>query len=187
MSRQRTAQVSSGGSHRAQPGSPRGSRSARAEGSPAAGREFPTRPLVAVGGVVIDRRRVLLVRRGRAPLKGQWSLPGGLVEAGEELGQALRRELREETSLEVEPTALIGVFERIVRNQRRSRAGREQSVRYHYIILDYACRYKSGRLRSASDATDARWVRPAELAKYRLTAQVRRAVLEAVRLSGAAR
>ena len=157
------------------------------EDSPAArdAREFPARPLVGVGAVVIHRGRVLLVRRGREPLKGRWSLPGGLVEAGEELTRALRRELREETNLEVKPTALIGVFERIVRDQRRARLGRQRRARYHYIILDYACQYKAGRLRPASDATDARWVRPAELAKYRLTAQVRRVVLEAVRLSGA--
>lgn len=184
MSRQRPGQVPSRGSNQAQPGGPRGSRSARTRGSPADAREFPARPLVGVGGVVIHRGRVLLVRRGRAPLKGQWSLPGGLVEAGEELRRAVRRELREETSLEVEPTALIGVFERIVRDQRRSRAGRQRSVRYHYIILDYACQYKAGRLRPASDATEARWVLPAELAEYRPTTQVRRVISEAIRLSG---
>lgn len=185
MSRQGPRQIPFRDSNQGKAGGPRGSRSAGAEGSPAAAREFPARPLVGVGGVVIHRGRVLLVRRGRAPLKGQWSLPGGLVEAGEELRRALRRELREETSLEVKPTALIGVFERIERDQRRSRAGGQGCVRYHYIILDYACRYQAGRLRPASDVSEARWVLPAELAEYRPTAEVRRVILEAIRLSGA--
>ncbi len=124
-------------------------------------REYPTRPIVGVGGVVVHRQRVLLIRRGREPLKGQWSIPGGVVELGEELAEAVRRELKEETGLVVEPLAVIAVLDRIERVRRR--------VKYHYVIIDYACRLKLGRLRPASDVVDARWVRREELPQYHLT------------------
>ncbi|MBZ5561880.1 MAG: NUDIX hydrolase [Acidobacteriia bacterium] len=123
-------------------------------------REYPTRPIVGVGGVVIHRRRALLIRRGREPLKGEWSIPGGVVELGEELAKAARRELKEETGLEVEPLAVIAVFDRIQRVRRR--------VKYHYVIVDYVCRLKRGRLRPASDVVDARWVRREDLHRYHL-------------------
>ncbi len=123
-------------------------------------REYPTRPIVGVGGVVIHRQRALLIRRGREPLKGEWSIPGGVVELGEELAEAARRELKEETGLDVEPLAVIAVLDRIERVRRR--------VKYHYVIVDYVCRLKRGRLRPASDVVDARWVRPDELQGYHL-------------------
>jgi 8-oxo-dGTP diphosphatase len=124
-------------------------------------REFPDHPVVGVGGVVIRGGSVLLIRRGREPLKGQWSIPGGLLELGEELAAGVRRELKEETGLEVEPLETLAVFDRIFHEGSR--------VRYHYVIVDYACRCKRGRLRPASDVLDARWVRRADLPKYHLT------------------
>ena len=124
-------------------------------------REFPDRPLVGVGGVVIHRNRALLVRRGSEPLKGEWSIPGGLMEVGESLTDAVRRELKEETGLDVEPLEIIEVFDRIFRSGRR--------VRYHFVIVDYVCRLKGGRLRPASDVLDARWVRREDLKKFHLT------------------
>ena len=124
-------------------------------------REFPTQPLLGVGGVVIDRGRVLLIRRGREPLKGEWSIPGGLLELGESLTDAVRRELKEETCLDVEPLECLLAFDRI--------ATEEGRVKYHYVILDYVCRRQGGRLRAASDAVDARWVRREDLAQYHLT------------------
>src|SRR5579863_2663009 len=124
-------------------------------------REFPKSPLVGVGGVVIHRKRVLLIRRKRQPLKGEWSLPGGLVELGEELHQAVCRELKEETGLDVEPLEILAVFDRIMRADTRS--GR---VRYHFVIVDYACCWKRGRIVPSSDVTDARWVRRKDLAQY---------------------
>jgi 8-oxo-dGTP diphosphatase len=117
-------------------------------------REFPETPLVAVGAVVVDEGRVLLVRRGREPLKGHWSLPGGLLEVGEALADGLVREVREETGLTVEPVELIELLDRIHRNGER--------VRYHYVIADYLCRVVSGQLTAASDADAARWVERAE-------------------------
>jgi ADP-ribose pyrophosphatase YjhB (NUDIX family) len=127
-------------------------------------REFPDHPLVGVGGVVIYRRRVLLIRRGAEPLKGQWSLPGGMLELGEELEDGVRRELKEETGLEVEPLDKLTVFDRIMRG-----GADGQRVRYHYVIVDYVCRRKRGRLVPASDVLDARWVRREDLPLYQLT------------------
>lgn len=127
-------------------------------------REFPDHPLVGVGGVVFFRQRVLLIRRGAEPLKGQWSLPGGLLELGEDLEDGVRRELEEETGLEVEPLAMLTVFDRIMRGGPDG-----QRVRYHYVIVDYVCRRKRGRLAPASDVLDARWVRREDLPLYHLT------------------
>jgi 8-oxo-dGTP diphosphatase len=124
-------------------------------------REFPDRPPVGVGGVVIHRNRVLLIRRGSEPLKGEWSIPGGLLELGEELAEGARRELKEETGLEIEPLKIILPFDRIVREGSR--------VKYHYVIVDYLCRRKRGRLCPASDVVDARWVRREDLPQYHLT------------------
>jgi ADP-ribose pyrophosphatase YjhB (NUDIX family) len=117
-------------------------------------REFPLAPLVGVGAVVVDEDRVLLVRRGTEPLRGQWSLPGGLLELGEALADGVIREVREETGLTVEPLELIELLDRIHRKGER--------VQYHYVIADYLCRVAGGRLQAASDADAARWVERAE-------------------------
>jgi 8-oxo-dGTP diphosphatase len=134
-------------------------------------REFPDHPLVGVGGVVIHRGRVLLIRRGGEPLKGEWSIPGGLVELGEELAEGARRELKEETGLDVEPLEILEVFDRIFRERGR--------VRYHFVIVDFACRLKGGRLRPASDVLEARWVRREDLPKYNLTEKATSVILRA--------
>jgi ADP-ribose pyrophosphatase YjhB (NUDIX family) len=117
-------------------------------------REYPLAPLVGVGAVVVDNGRVLLVRRGREPLKGQWSLPGGLVELGESLTAGVAREVLEETGLIVEPVELVELLDRIHHEDER--------VRYHYVIADYLCRITGGTLNAASDADDAKWVERAE-------------------------
>jgi ADP-ribose pyrophosphatase YjhB (NUDIX family) len=117
-------------------------------------REFPVAPLVGVGAVVVEEGRVLLVRRGSEPLKGQWSLPGGLLELGESLAGGVVRELREETGLIVEPVELIELLDRIQRQGER--------VRYHYVLADYLCRVTGGSLQAASDADAVRWVERAE-------------------------
>ena len=134
-------------------------------------REYPKHPLVGVGGVVIHRNRVLLIRRGSEPLKGEWSVPGGMLELGEELAAGVQRELKEETGLDVEPLKCILVFDRIMREGAR--------VKYHYVIVDYLCRRKRGRLRPASDVIDARWVRRADLPRYHLTDMATALILEA--------
>jgi ADP-ribose pyrophosphatase YjhB (NUDIX family) len=117
-------------------------------------REFPVAPLVGVGAVVVEEGRVLLVQRGHEPLKGHWSLPGGLLELGESLHAGVTRELREETGLAVEPVELIEVLDRIHREGKR--------VRYHYVIADYLCRVVGGTLQAASDADAVRWAERTE-------------------------
>ncbi len=139
-------------------------------------REYPKCPLVGAGGVVIHRKRVLLVRRKREPLKDEWSIPGGLVELGEELAQAVRRELKEETGLDVEPLEVIAVFDRIMRGGRGA-----SRIRYHFVIVDYACRWKRGRLKPSSDVADARWVQRDELPQYHLTPMASAVIDEAFR------
>jgi len=139
-------------------------------------REFLEHPLVGVGGVVIHRDRALLIRRGSEPLKGEWSIPGGLLELGEELQAGVRREIEEETGLVVEPLECVLVFDRIIREGLR--------VKYHYVIVDYLCRRKRGRLRPGSDAIDARWVRREDLPKYHLTDLAMKVILRAFELVG---
>jgi 8-oxo-dGTP diphosphatase len=118
-----------------------------------------------VGAVILDGDRVLLVQRGQEPLKGEWSLPGGAVEIGETLEEALTREVREETSLDVVVGPVVEVFDSI----RRDAGGRAE---YHYVIIDYACRVRGGTPSAAqrgTDAADVRWVPVDELDQYRVT------------------
>jgi mutator protein MutT len=128
-------------------------------------RSYPERPIVAVGAVILDGDRVLLVQRGQEPLKGDWSLPGGAVEIGETLETALTREVREETSLDIVVGRLVEVLDSI----RRDAGGHAE---YHYVILDYACHVRRGTTTAVArgtDAADVRWVPIAELDRYRLT------------------
>lgn len=117
-------------------------------------REFPSAPLVGVGAVIVRGGRVLLVQRGREPAKGRWSIPGGLIEIGEMLTEAVVREVREETGLIIEPVELIELIDRIHREEDR--------VRYHYVLADYLCRVTGGELVAGSDAAAVRWVERAE-------------------------
>jgi 8-oxo-dGTP diphosphatase len=128
-------------------------------------RRYPDQPIVSVGAVIIDGERVLIVKRGQAPLKGRWSLPGGVVEVGEDLHAALVREVQEETGLDVEVGPVVEVLDRI----NRDASGR---VEYHYVIVDYLCRAIGGSLACASDADDARWVERRDLASYDPTTAV---------------
>jgi mutator protein MutT len=125
-------------------------------------RRYPERPIVGVGAIIEDRGRVLLVERGQEPLKGIWSLPGGVVETGELLEDAIRREVREETGLEIEPVRVAEIFERILPDE----AGRPE---YHYVLIDYLCRITGGELAPASDAARAEWVPRRDLPSYQIT------------------
>jgi len=137
--------------------------------------------MVGVGGVVIDAGRTLLIRRGSQPLKGEWSIPGGLLEVGETLEQGVARELAEETGLEVHVVELIEVFERIFPAPPNADGTPGDTARpqYHFVILDYLCEIRGGTLSAASDAQEFAWAREEELAKFDLTVAVRRVLRKA--------
>jgi 8-oxo-dGTP diphosphatase len=115
-------------------------------------REYPEAPIVGVGAVVIDGTKVLLVRRGQEPLKGEWSLPGGALELGETLQQGVVREVLEETGLIVAPGGIIDILDRISQDEASAR------VRYHYVLIDFVCRVTGGALCPATDAEEVQWV-----------------------------
>ena len=121
-------------------------------------REFPSAPLVGVGALIVEAGKILLVRRAQEPLKGRWSIPGGLLELGEPLQDGVRREVREETGLEVEPTEPIEILDRIYCEEGR--------VRYHYVIVDYLCRVTGGSLQAASDAAEVHWATRSEWSSH---------------------
>jgi ADP-ribose pyrophosphatase YjhB (NUDIX family) len=122
-------------------------------------RDYPDAPVAGVGGVVIRAGEVLLVRRAFPPRAGEWSLPGGRLELGESLAEGVRREVREETGIEVEVGRVVEVFDRVHRDD----AGR---IRYHFVIVDFVCRPVGGVLRAGDDALDARWVPRAAVADF---------------------
>jgi mutator protein MutT len=122
-----------------------------------------SKPVCAVGAIIQDKGALLLVRRDREPARGQWSLPGGRVEPGESLREAVAREVREETGIDVEVGGLVGVAERIVRDD-------EGEIAFHYVILDYLATPRSTALSHGDDVSDARWVPVGELADLHLTA-----------------
>lgn len=122
----------------------------------------PDRPIVGIGAVVLEGGRVVLVKRAHPPLQGEWSLPGGAIELGETSTEAVRREVLEETGLIVDVGPVVEVVERMQRDD----AG---AVEYHFVIVDYKCRRLEGTLAPGSDAADARWVAPADLAALRVT------------------
>jgi 8-oxo-dGTP diphosphatase len=126
-------------------------------------REYPDRPIVGVGAVIIDSGRVLLVKRGSPPLLGQWSLPGGVVELGETLRSAAEREAREETGLIVKAGQVLEVLDRII-------PGEEGRAQYHYVLIDFLCRVIGGELRAGGDAADAAWASEDGLEKFNLEA-----------------
>lgn len=132
-------------------------------------REYPATPRLAVGAVIWRDGRVLLARRGHQPNLGMWSLPGGMVEVGETLREAVLREVREECDLDI---ALLDVVE-VVDLIRHDEAGR---VRTHYVVVDFAALHRSGEAHAASDISEARWVSPASLADYGVSEAVQRVV-----------
>jgi len=140
------------------------------------GREFPDRPLVGVGGVVIRDGRALLIRRASPPLEDQWSIPGGLLEVGETLREGVRRELLEETAIEVRVLELVEVFERI----RLDASGKAQ---HHFVVLDYLCEALRGEASAGSDASEVAWAAPHELERYSLAEATTQVILRAFEMA----
>jgi len=124
-------------------------------------REYPDQPLVGVGCIIIEHDRVLLVKRGHAPLTGEWSIPGGVLEVGETLREAAAREAMEETGLTIEVGELLGVYDRVLRDA-------DERTRYHYVLIDFLCRRIAGEPRADGDADEARWFTHDELASLSL-------------------
>ena len=122
-------------------------------------RDYPDQPIVGVGAVIVENGRALVVRRGTEPLKGEWSIPGGVVELGETLRQAAVREAKEETGLEVEAGEVLEVVDRIMRDP-------QQKVQYHYVLVDFLCRRISGEARPGADASEVHWIGPHELESF---------------------
>ncbi len=140
------------------------------------GRRHPDRPIVAVGAVIVDGNRVLLVKRGQEPLRGAWTLPGGAVEVGETLDAALAREVLEETGLSVEVGPVVEVLDRV-------QFDADGRVEYHYVIIDYVCRAFAGFAVCGSDAQDVRWVPIADLAELRVAPKAIAVIHKALELS----
>ncbi len=137
-------------------------------------RSYPERPFLAVSAAIVRAGEVLVVRRARAPADGLFSLPGGVVEIGETLMQALIREVREETSLSIEPVALAGFREAITRD-------RDNRVERHFVILPFAARWLAGEALLNEELSEARWLRPAELSGLPTTPGLAEIVATALR------
>jgi ADP-ribose pyrophosphatase YjhB (NUDIX family) len=120
-------------------------------------REYPDRPIVGVGAVIVQDGRAVVVKRGTEPLRGEWSIPGGVLEIGETLRAGAEREALEETGLVVQAGEVLGVFDRVV-------PGEDGRTRFHYVLIDFICQRVSGELRAGGDATEARWVTVEQLA-----------------------
>ena len=122
-------------------------------------RDYPDRPIVGVGAVIVDGDRALVVRRATEPLKGQWSIPGGVLELGETLRAGAAREALEETGLKVEVGEVLEVVDRIIPDD-------EGKTRYHYVLVDFLCRRIAGEARAGSDVSAVRWVSRTELRPF---------------------
>ncbi len=125
-------------------------------------REYPLHPIVGVGAVIIEGGRLLLIKRLHEPGAGQWTIPGGKVELGENLEDAAKREILEECGIDINIQKLAGIVERVVRDD-------QNRIRYHYIIVDYLAQYLNGTLKAGSDVADAAWIPLGEMDAYELT------------------
>jgi len=138
-------------------------------------RKYPEQPIVGVGGIIFQDESVLLVKRGGDPAAGQWSIPGGVVDTGETLSDAVVREVREETNIQVEPLALVKILDRIFRDK-------ENRVSYHYVLVDFLCRYTGGEVYPGTDALDARFIPLQDLASWDVIPVTREVIYQASHL-----
>jgi len=140
-------------------------------------RRYPARPVLGVGALIFNSQRILLVERGKPPLAGQWSLPGGCVETGERLEDALIREVLEETGLEVTTDSIATVFERIM-------PGADGACEYHYLLVDFFCTVTGGKLQAGDDSKRAEWVEMSTLNDLEMTAGTREVIRACLKHSG---
>ena len=153
----------------------------------ASSREYPERPVVGIGGVIIDQGCTLLIRRGSEPLLGEWSIPGGTLELGESLEEGVVRELREETGIEVRVLELIEVFDRVYLDDGSNQAEMKRRPRFHFVIADYLCERLSGEPHAGSDVTDVAFAREDELTRFHLTETAMRVLKKAFAMDRARR
>ncbi len=140
-------------------------------------RDYPEHPVIGVGAVIVHAGRVLLVRRDSEPLRGEWSVPGGMLELGETLRDGIRREVQEETGMDVEVGEVLDVFDSIFTDA----LGRTQ---YHYVLIDYLCKPLSGEAHAASDVSDVRWVSAEALPAMALRASIEQVVKKGLASAG---
>jgi 8-oxo-dGTP diphosphatase len=136
-------------------------------------RSYPDHPIIGVGAVIVDGGHVLLVRRDTEPLRGEWSVPGGMLELGEKLRDGVRREVLEETGLIVEPGEVLDVFDSIFTDEQ----GRTE---YHYVLVDYLCRPVSGESRPGTDVSDVRWVSENDLPRMGLRDSIQQVIRKGI-------
>ena len=132
-------------------------------------RQYPSQPLIGVGALIIHQSKLLIVKRANEPAKGLWSVPGGVVELGEQLHEALRREVREETGLEVDVERLLDAVDNIVFDA-------EDRIQYHYVLLDYLCRLRGGVLKAADDVHEIQWISLEALQSLPITPTLNRVI-----------
>ncbi|MGQ9760038.1 MAG: NUDIX hydrolase [Candidatus Methanomethylicaceae archaeon] len=132
-------------------------------------REYPERPLVGVGVILIKDHKILLVKRGHEPNKGMWSIPGGLIKLGETAEDAAVRETMEETGLKITLGQIVGIFNVVARDE-------EGRVKYHYVIIDYLGEVVGGTLTAGTDVTDVKWFRLEELDEIQTSPSVRKPI-----------
>lgn len=132
-------------------------------------RQYPSQPLVGVGAIIMRGGKMMIVKRANEPAKGLWSVPGGVVELGEHLHDAIKREVREETGLEVDIERLVDAVDNIVFDE-------QGQVHYHYVLLDYLCRPRGGALKAADDVLEIRWVTLDALQSLPITPSLNRVI-----------
>jgi ADP-ribose pyrophosphatase YjhB (NUDIX family) len=138
-------------------------------------RDYPDRPIVGVGAVVVQNGRALIVRRATEPLKGEWSIPGGMLELGEKLRDGIAREVLEETGLTVEVGEVLDVFDSIFPDA-------EGKTQYHYVLIDFVCYPTAGTLLASSDVSDAKWVSAEEASSLGMKSATLGVICKALRI-----
>ena len=132
-------------------------------------RQYPSQPLIGVGAIIIHQSKILIVKRANEPAKGLWSIPGGVVELGEHLHGAIKREVKEETGLEVDIERLVDAVDNIVLDV-------EGRIQYHYVLLDYLCRLRGGVLKAADDVHEIQWIPLRALHSLPITSSLNRVI-----------
>jgi len=130
-------------------------------------REYPKQPIVGVAAIIVENGKMLLIKRGSEPAAGKWSIPGGVVELGETIKEALTREVMEECGLKIKILKLIDVVDNIIRDA-------DGRIRFHYVILEFLARPLKGEIKASSDALEVKWVPIEEVEKYNITNTLRK-------------